>query len=246
MTQQSQSDLMSNTDDAGIGSAGEVANKVSRFMAPARLSRQELLQGIRESLQAEADERLGTLDDMQLRRIHHARRAFVGFIDIAVDFVAATEPGLVDFDASSQLDRLRAGAPQRGRRMTTEEIEAQQGVCNAAAPPASHVAAAEFGMQAGQAARQTVDRWRNQARVIALPRTGRGYLYPLDQLDENNQIPRGLSGLISAGGNGHALWRWLSSPHPQLGHDTPINALKAGKIEQVTGLYEAILRGDFD
>jgi hypothetical protein len=152
-------------------------------------------------------------------------------------------------EAPSRLDGLLAKPLQRGRRMSREEADAQHAryteAADIAGPPATHISAQQFAKRAG-VQRQTVDRWRNAAKVIALPRTGRGYLYPIEQLDRHNRLPPGLHDIIVLGGNGHETWNWLTSPHPRLAGDSPLSALKQGETEPVLRLWKSYLLGDFE
>ena len=80
--------------------------------------------------------------------------------------------------------------------------------------------------------RSTVDRWRRADRVVALP-TGRGHRYPRDQLDEANQLPRGLDQVIGILGNGYLTWLWLGRTRYSLRGISPLEALRAGTRQAV-------------
>jgi hypothetical protein len=154
-------------------------------------------------------------------------------------------------DRPSRLIELLAEPAPRGERLSKQAADAQhvahesQGFA-AIQWPASYVTAEQFGEFAHGAKRQTIDRWRQAGKVIAIPRTGRGYRYPLDQLDSKGQIPPGLPRIIARGGNGHTTWNWLCTEHPRLGGDTPLFVLKNGDQESVFELFESFLRGDFE
>jgi hypothetical protein len=95
-------------------------------------------------------------------------------------------------------------------------------------------------LTSGQAAkvlglsRQAVDKRRSSNQLLALTQGRRGYSYPAFQFEEG----RTLNGLEIVLGQLSALDPWMqfhffTSPHERLDGETPIEALKEGKVDEV-------------
>lgn len=109
-----------------------------------------------------------------------------------------------------------------------------------------YMASEQFKSLAKVESRGTINRWRIEGKIIGLPSTGRGYRYPVAQLDVERQIPMGLAKVIEVMGNGYTTWYWLTSPNPDLdGGGTPLEALKGERVADVLEMARAKASGAF-
>jgi hypothetical protein len=82
--------------------------------------------------------------------------------------------------------------------------------------------------------RQAVDKRRAANQLLALTQGRRGYSYPTFQFEDGKT----LNGLEEVLRNLRALDPWMqlrffTSPHERLGNETPIDALRSGKVNDV-------------
>jgi hypothetical protein len=82
--------------------------------------------------------------------------------------------------------------------------------------------------------RQAVDKRRAANQLLALTQGRRGYSYPTFQFEDGKT----LNGLEEVLRNLRALDPWMqlrffTSPHERLGNETPIEALRSGKVNDV-------------
>jgi hypothetical protein len=135
------------------------------------------------------------------------------------------EAAIPEPDGASDEDVITA-AQLRG-------LEARQRVLEAAGGTLS----AEQMARRLQLTRQAVDLRRRNRRLIALPVGRHGYRYPVWQLGRNGiwpWVPQVIDALAP-----HDPWQqvfFLLSPHPDLGGDTPLTALRDGRIDDVLSL----------
>ena len=88
--------------------------------------------------------------------------------------------------------------------------------------------------------RQAVDKRRAVSQLLALTQGRRGYSYPTFQFEEGKT----LNGLEEVLKNLRALDPWMqlrffTSPHERLGNETPIEALRGGRVNDVVRVASA-------
>ena len=102
-----------------------------------------------------------------------------------------------------------------------------------------------FGPLVGMS-HETVNQKRKVGELLGLQGATRGYRFPRWQItDEGLPLP-GLATLSEIlGGGPWTLYRFLLSPHNELGGETAVEALKAGRLEAVTAVARNISLGVF-
>lgn len=127
-----------------------------------------------------------------------------------------------DTNAVQRLDTLTA--PVRAERLLTFE---------------------EIGRVLGVKSRQTVLNWQTGGKLLGWQGAKRGMLFPAAQLDAANRPIPHLAAIRPHFPNDEALWDWLNVPMGELDGQTPIDALRASKVEAVEALALSFAQGDF-
>jgi hypothetical protein len=123
-------------------------------------------------------------------------------------------------------EEVIAGAQLRGLDARQQVLDAEGGTLSA-----------EQMARRLHLTRQAVDLRRRNHRLIGLPVGRHGYRYPIWQLGHAGTwpwVPRMINALAP-----HDSWQqvfFLLSPHPDLEGETPLNALRGGRIEEVITL----------
>lgn len=84
--------------------------------------------------------------------------------------------------------------------------------------------------------RSTLHDWQKRGTIIGLLKGERKHVFPLAQFVDGRPV-RGMSDVTRIIGNPRAAWQWLIQPKPSIG-GTPIDRLKAGKIDEVVAAAE--------
>lgn len=152
-----------------------------------------------------------------------------------------TKAASADSDLTAVVTTLEAVMPEPGKASDEDVIagaqlrglEARQRVLEAEGGTLS----AEQMARRLQLTRQAVDLRRRNHRLIGLPVGRHGYRYPVWQLGPNGVwpwVPPVIDALAP-----HDPWQqvfFLLSPHPDLGGQTPLNALRGGRTDDVLAL----------
>lgn len=153
-----------------------------------------------------------------------------------------SRPDLSSPGISAALAELRA-------RLESTAAAAPSAAAEAIAPPMSAQDTAEMLADAltsaeladrMQVTRQAINQRRTRGQLLGF-RRGREYLYPRWQLGEDGVPFAGLAPVLEALGEGtpEAHARFLLSPHPGLGSDTPISRIRAGRTAEVLAAITA-------
>ena len=168
--------------------------------------------------------------------------------------------------ATGVLERLFAHAPTTALRKLVDEasLAAVTGALSAAVaaePGADPLAAArarginrrdELVAEAGGAlspaavaertgmSRQSVNNWRRKGQLIALPRGRRDFAFPACQFVEDRPLP-GLDRVLAASALRHPLSQleMLLAPSPRMGGTSPLDLLRAGRVEDAVAVAAA-------
>ena len=81
-------------------------------------------------------------------------------------------------------------------------------------------------------ARGTLDNWRKAGKVVALRKGLRNFVYPLRQFDRRWPVD-GLDQVAEHFTSAEEAWEWLVAPNRMTDGKAPIDALHAGKVEDV-------------
>lgn len=111
--------------------------------------------------------------------------------------------------------------------------------------PETLLSSDELAARTGLKTRQSVHDWRRKGRIVGWQNAKRGYVFPSDQLDENNRPLPGIEGVTRLFADGYAAWFWLTTPLPSLGGAEPLALLAAGEAERVADAARGDLQGDF-
>ncbi|PDT80851.1 hypothetical protein CO676_25335 [Sinorhizobium sp. BJ1] len=84
--------------------------------------------------------------------------------------------------------------------------------------------------------RSTLHDWQKRGAVIGLLKGERKHVFPLAQFVDGRPV-KGISDVTRIIGNARAAWQWLVQPKPSIS-GTPIDRLKAGKIDEVIAAAE--------
>ena len=96
------------------------------------------------------------------------------------------------------------------------------------------------------ATRETVHKKRRRHEVLGLEGPKRGVRFPKWQLNRSGELLVGLPLLFEAlGEHPWAVYRFLLQGHPELEGATGLEALKAGRIEEVIGVAGSVGAGAF-
>ena len=96
------------------------------------------------------------------------------------------------------------------------------------------------------ATRETVHKKRRRHEVLGLEGPKRGVRFPKWQLNRSGELLVGLPLLFEAlGEHPWAVYRFLLQGHPELDGATGLEALKAGRIEEVIGVAGSVGAGAF-
>src|SRR5579875_117605 len=158
-----------------------------------------------------------------------------------------TQAASADSDVSAVLTTLEALMPEEGKASDDDVItqaqlrglEARQRMLDAEGGTLS----VEQMARRLHLTRQAVDLRRRNRRLIGLPVGRHGYRYPAWQLGPTgiwSWVPAVVEALSP-----HDPWQqvfFLLSPHPDLGGETPLNALRSGRTEQTLGLARTYAR----
>lgn len=159
-------------------------------------------------------------------------------------FVTVDKRGSVVIHPSSSKNAASAPQPslesaldcarQRGKALAGA-ILSQDDMLNAEA----------FGALVGTT-RETINSWRRNHRVLGLAGAKRGFRFPAWQLDRNGKPFEALPALFARfGGGPWQVYRFLIQPHAELDGMTGLEALRAGKEDDVLCAAESITRGTF-
>ena len=90
-------------------------------------------------------------------------------------------------------------------------------------------------------ARATLDNWRRDGLIVALPKGQTQHLIPMDQFRDNRPLA-GLDRVLQAAdGSGMVAWHWLRTPHVDFEGQPPLLALQAGRVDEVRAAAERSL-----
>ncbi len=93
---------------------------------------------------------------------------------------------------------------------------------------------------------ETVNQKRKTGEVLGLEGTVRGVKYPRWQIMEDGRTLQGLSSLFELlGRDSWRVFRFLTSHYGELGGETALQAMKAGRLEAVRGVIQNIEQGVF-
>ena len=96
------------------------------------------------------------------------------------------------------------------------------------------------------ATRETVHKKRRRHEVLGLEGPKRGVRFPKWQLNRSGELLVGLPQLFEAlGDHPWAVYRFLLQAHPELDGATGLEALRAGRIEEVIGVAGSVGAGAF-
>ena len=105
--------------------------------------------------------------------------------------------------------------------------------------------AREFGPLVGMS-HETVNQKRRSGELLGLQGATRGYRFPRWQITEEGLPLPGLATLSGIlGGGPWTVYRFLSSPHNELGGETALCALRAGRAEAVAAVARNVAMGVF-
>ncbi|MCR8550198.1 helix-turn-helix domain-containing protein [Salipiger sp. P9] len=148
---------------------------------------------------------------------------------------ARPDEGLFDAALEQEVETLTgrplpaAVAPEETLRRLSPLMRARD-MESWAGPVLGPSAAAEF-LGIG---RSTLDAWRKEGKIIALPKGKRAHVIPMAQFPDGRPMP-GLDGVLAAaGGNAGVAWEWLCQPHLDFGDRPPLEALRVGAVAMVT------------
>ena len=105
---------------------------------------------------------------------------------------------------------------------------------------ASEVAGAGDVVKRLQIARGTLDNWRKNGWIIALPKGPRNFVYPLRQFHGLRPV-EGLKPIAEQFRSPEAAWQWLVIPNRMTYDRPPIDLLHDGEVEPVVSAAEASL-----
>ena len=89
--------------------------------------------------------------------------------------------------------------------------------------------------------RSTLNNWKRDGEIIALPKGKTHSVIPMAQFEEGSILSGIKEVLAAAHGNKIGAWRWLVYPHVDFDGDAPIDALRDGKVDEVARLAEVSL-----
>jgi hypothetical protein len=81
-------------------------------------------------------------------------------------------------------------------------------------------------------ARGTLDNWRKAGKVLALRKGLRNFAYPLRQFDRRRPVD-GLDQVAEHFASPEETWEWLVAPNRMTDGKAPIDALRAGNVQDV-------------
>ena len=84
--------------------------------------------------------------------------------------------------------------------------------------------------------RTTLNNWKQDGEIIALPKGKTHSVIPMAQFEEGSILSGIKEVLAAAYGNKIAAWRWLVYPHVDFDGDAPIDSLRDGKVDEVARL----------
>lgn len=80
--------------------------------------------------------------------------------------------------------------------------------------------------------RSTLHDWQKRGLVIGLLKGGRKHAFPLAQFVDGRPI-KGIAEVNSIIGDARTTWLWLLRSHPETDQTSPLEYLKAGRVEEV-------------
>jgi hypothetical protein len=86
------------------------------------------------------------------------------------------------------------------------------------------------------ASRETVNRWRNEGRVLGLEGNARGVRYPAWQLDDQGRVLTELPAFLEAVGDPWVAYRFLTAELPELDGQTGLEAVKRGRTAELVDI----------
>lgn len=132
------------------------------------------------------------------------------------------------------LDRALAAARERGTRRAAEILSGPEMLSGRA-----------LGELIG-ASHETVNQRRRAGDLLALQGATRGWRYPSWQVGPSGQPLPGLAQLTRLlGGEPWTAYRFLLQPHGELGGRTGLEALQAGRVDEVVAVADGIASGTF-
>jgi hypothetical protein len=133
----------------------------------------------------------------------------------------------------NELEAALMQAQARGTRRIAEILSA-----------ADMMSADEFGRMIG-ATRETVHQKRHRREILGLQGATRGVRFPEWQLTDDGGLLPGLPQIFAELGNEWSVYRFLLQHHPELGGNTALDTLKAGRIDQAINAARNVRSGAF-
>ena len=131
-----------------------------------------------------------------------------------------------------------------GPLLDDDESVRQLEALTEAGPPVDLLTSDELAERTG-ISRTTVHDWLRKGRIVGWQRAKRGYLFPIDQLDDRGQPYGGIDRIVTHFPDGYAAWLWLTSTTPALSGATPLNLLRKGEVDEVEAAAIGYEQGDF-
>jgi DNA-binding transcriptional regulator YiaG len=148
-------------------------------------------------------------------------------VDAASDVTTDAAPGAGD---KAGLDQALAAARERGRIRVAEIMERPE-----------MLSADEFAALLGTT-RVTVNKWRQNHKVLGLDGATRGYRFPEWQIGGDGKPFAVLPELFDRLGGPWAVYRFLVQQHAELGGVTARDALRRGRNAAVLEAAESVVR----
>ena len=89
-------------------------------------------------------------------------------------------------------------------------------------------------------ARSTLDNWRKEGRVLALPKGVRNFVYPIEQFEGSKPVV-GIREVRARFASDESAWEWLVTPNRLTDNAAPLEWLRTGHQDEVARAAEGAL-----
>lgn len=204
-------------------------------LPPLKIDKTILMETLRRSNPQEPVERLDPIGDRMAALMEAAMQVVVASAGRDVQFLGLGAPDV----PVTALEGEGLGAPldRQGADEALDTVTVRTPLGSWAGEVLSSQAVADrLGVS-----KTTVNNWRQDAAVIALPKGRRNFVYPLAQFRDGEVLPGIAEVLAAAGGDSRVAWRWLLTAHVDFDGAPPLAALQQGAREAVVAAADRSL-----
>ena len=156
--------------------------------------------------------------------------------------LAVAPDALVADEAGRMVESIGSDEPQRvGSAETARRVSAHARKGSLETLLTTDELAARVGLKT----RQSIHDWLKRGRIVGWRGAKRGFVFPVEQLDDRDSPLEGLDRVAEQFDDGYAAWVWLTTERASLDGAKPLALLAKGEVDRVAEAVEGDKQGDF-